>query len=81
MAKTLDNITAVMIAFENFEAKAVFDIHSKNEAHYEQYKNLIQRRSLEPVFEEFLEEDPDTPVILPDVVKESAKQVTENPSQ
>jgi len=31
MAKTLDNITAVMIAFENFETKAQWDIHSKNE--------------------------------------------------
>ena len=35
MAKTLDNITAVMIAFENFETKAVYDIHSKNEVNYE----------------------------------------------
>ena len=35
MAKTLDNITAVMIAFENFEAKAQYDLHSKNEAQYE----------------------------------------------
>jgi protein phosphatase 2C family protein 2/3 len=80
MAKTLDNITAVMIAFENFEAKAVFDVHSKNEAHYEQYKSLIQRRSLEPVVEEFLEEDPDMPVILPDVVKEPVKQQTDSGS-
>ena len=81
MAKTLDNITAVMIAFENFEIKAVFDVHSKNAAHYEQYKSLIQRRLLEPVVEEFLEEDPDTPVILPDVIKEATKQVADNGSQ
>lgn len=70
MAKTLDNITAVMIAFENFENKAQFDVHSKNEAQYEQYKTLIQKRSLEPVIEEYIEEEPDAPVILPEVVKE-----------
>lgn len=81
MAKTLDNITAVMIAFENFELKAQWDIHSKNEAQYEQYKTLIHKRSLEPVMEEYIEEEADTPVILPDVVKEAAKMQNENAHQ
>ena len=43
MAKTLDNITAVMIAFENFENVATTEVHSKNEenSNQENYKLLM----------------------------------------
>ena len=41
---------------------------------------MIHKRSLEPVKEEYIEEEPDTPVILPDVVKDSAKMLNENAS-
>lgn len=78
MAKTLDNITAVMIAFENFENMAQYDIHSKNEALYTEYKNLIAKRCEEPVNEEYITEEPDAALTLPDVVKESSKQVPSN---
>ena len=73
MAKTLDNITAVMIAFENFENMAQYDIHSKNEALYTEYKNLIAKRSEEPANEEFIAEEPDAALTLPDVVKDAGK--------
>ena len=73
MAKTLDNITAVMIAFENFERIAQHDIHSKNEALYLEYKNLIAKRAAEPVNEEFIAEESDEVLTLPDVVKDNSK--------
>ena len=60
MSKTLDNITAVMIAFENFENVATTEVHSKDENSI-QDKLMIQRRSLEPVLEELMESDFDTP--------------------
>lgn len=74
MAKTLDNITAVMIAFENFENMAQQDIHSKNEALYTEYKNLIAKRCEEPTNEEYIAEEPDAALTLPDVIKDGGKQ-------
>lgn len=71
MAKTLDNITAVMIAFENFENMAQYDTHSKNEMLYLEYKNLIAKRNQDPVNEEYIEEEPDAALTLPDVVKDT----------
>ena len=81
MAKTLDNITAVMIAFENFENMAQYDTHSKNEMLYLEYKNLITKRIEEPVNEEYIEEEPDATLTLPDVVKDNGKSapVVDNP--
>lgn len=73
MAKTLDNITAVMIAFENFESIAQHDLHSKNEALYNEYKNLIAKRAAEPVNEEYIAEESDEVLTLPDVVKDNGK--------
>jgi hypothetical protein len=63
-AKTLDNITAVMIAFENFENVATTEVHSKADehSHEEAYKLMLQRKSLEPVLEEFIESEADTPL-------------------
>ena len=59
MAKTLDNITAVMIAFQNFENVAgdpnIQTMESKVPMN-------IPRRSLEPVQEEYLESEIDTPL-------------------
>jgi len=70
-AKTLDNITAVMIAFENFENVATTEVHSKADDHsqQEQYKAMLHRKSLEPVLEEFIESEADTPMMLPNVSK------------
>ena len=49
-AKTLDNITAVMIAFENFENVATMEHKDGNDdASKESYNNMIARKSLEPV--------------------------------
>lgn len=66
-AKTLDNITAVMIAFENFESVAQADMHSKlNDKNFDNnFKPLMQRKSLEPVLEEFIESEADTPMMFP----------------
>ena len=63
-AKTLDNITAVMIAFENFEKVTQSEVQSLSKADEESqqaYKLMLQRKSLEPVLEEFLESEVDTP--------------------
>ena len=71
-AKTLDNITAVMIAFENFETVATMEHKdgTGDEASKESYNNMIARKSLEPVQEEFIESEADTPIMLPSVVRE-----------
>ena len=53
-----------MIAFENFENVATTEVHSKTEdnSHEEAYKLMLQRKSLEPVLEEFIESEADTPL-------------------
>jgi hypothetical protein len=68
-AKTLDNITAVMIAFENFENVATTEVLSRSDqlSQQEAYKLMVQRKSLEPVQEEFIESEADTPLIFPDL--------------
>jgi hypothetical protein len=68
-AKTLDNITAVMIAFENFENVATTEVASKSDqiSQQEAYKLMLQRKSLEPVQEEFIESEADTPLVFPEV--------------
>ena len=74
MAKTLDNITAVMIAFENFE-KVCQEDNSKVENSAPHAANLMyaERRSLEPVKEEYLESEADTPLQFADIPKEHSK--------
>ena len=75
--KTLDNITAVMIAFENFENVATVESINKSDTGNGQpdnYNMLLQRRSLEPVQEEFIESEADTPITFPNVFKESKKE-------
>lgn len=76
-AKTLDNITAVMIAFENFENLATTEVHSKADENStaEHYKMMQQRKSLEPVLEEFIESEADTPVTFPNVMTAPPKDV------
>jgi len=65
-AKTLDNITAVMIAFENFENVAQNEMHKVDDQNLDNnYKPLMQRKSLEPVLEEFIESEADTPMMFP----------------
>lgn len=80
-AKTLDNITAVMIAFENFENLATTEVHSKADENstQEHYKLMQQRKSLEPVLEEFIESEADTPVNFPNVIPKDAKYSAKSP--
>ena len=65
MAKTLDNITAVMIAFNNFEVTTSVPDDTMVQP-IDSFKNQLnlnaQRKSLEPVQEELLESDVETPV-------------------
>jgi len=75
-SKTLDNITAVMIAFENFENVATMEHKSgTDEVSKESYNNMIARKSLEPVQEEFIESEADTPIMLPSVVREVSNDI------
>lgn len=80
-AKTLDNITAVMIAFENFENLATTEVHSKADENstQEHYKLMQQRKSLEPVLEEFIESEADTPVNFPNVIPKDGKYSAKSP--
>lgn len=53
-----------MIAFENFEKVTQSEVQSLSKADEESqqaYKLMLQRKSLEPVLEEFLESEVDTP--------------------
>jgi hypothetical protein len=51
-----------MIAFENFE-NVTTDSHQKSDEESQQaYKMMVARKSLEPVLEEFLESEVDTPL-------------------
>ena len=85
-AKTLDNITAVMIAFENYEKIAATDIYSKTEQmDAENYRQMLQRKSLEPVLEEYIEDDAEAPLMFPQVAgsanDHSPSKVSRNESQ
>lgn len=77
-AKTLDNITAVKISFENFENVATTEVPSKTAqiSQQEAYKLMLQRKSLEPVQEEFIESEEDAPVILPEVRNQQPSPVS-----
>ena len=60
-----------MIAFENFENVATMEHKDgTDEASKESYNNMIARKSLEPVQEEFIESEADTPIMLPSVIRE-----------
>ena len=60
-----------MIAFENFENVATMEHKDgTDEVSKESYNNMIARKSLEPVQEEFIESEADTPIMLPSVVRE-----------
>jgi hypothetical protein len=61
-AKTLDNITAVMIAFDNFENYATpeTEYRNRNKSEYEikgDPRNFKSRINLEPVLEDFIESE------------------------
>ena len=62
-----------MIAFENFENVATVEVKSENNGAQENYNMMVQRRSLEPVQEEFIESEADTPITFPNVFKEATK--------
>jgi hypothetical protein len=54
-----------MIAFDNFETVTGADAQSKvnvDDESQQAYKLMMQRKSLEPVLEEFLESEVDTPL-------------------
>jgi hypothetical protein len=64
-----------MIAFENFENVATMEHKDgTDEVSKESYNNMIARKSLEPVQEEFIESEADTPIMLPSVVREVRKK-------
>ena len=65
-AKTLDNITAVMIAFENYERCCTTEISSMEPKEADHYRALLEKKSLEPVDEAFIESDVE-PSNLPNV--------------
>jgi hypothetical protein len=58
-----------MIAFENFENVATTEVASKSDQYSQQeaHKMMMQRKSLEPVQEEFIESEADSPHIFPEV--------------
>lgn len=61
-AKTLDNITAVIIAFDNFEnyATPATEYRNRNKSEYEikgDPGNFKNRINLEPVLEDFIESE------------------------
>lgn len=72
-AKTLDNITAVMIAFDNFDKVAGDNQSVQNESFTPQeYKLMQQRRSLEPIQEEYIDSDEaESPCPQPEIVNHS----------
>ena len=72
-AKTLDNITAVMIAFDNFEkvTRQFSEKYPTNQGMKEYEAMLAQKRLVEPVTEEYIQNEPDTPVAFPKM-KETA---------
>jgi len=73
-AKSLDNITAVMISFENYEKVSTEMNHSINLQNTKEYNApMVERRSLEPVPEEYIESEADTPLGLP-LVKEKQEK-------
>jgi len=63
-AKTLDNITAVMIAFDNFEKNASDVNMEARDALF------VNRRSLEPVQEEYIESEQHSPGEFVDATKD-----------
>ena len=70
-AKTLDNITGVMIAFENFEkhSNEPMMIDPREEENNFNDPQLTDKRYLEPVQEEYIESEIETPIELPNVIK------------
>ena len=76
-----------MIGFENFERLASADTFQKlDEAEQEQVRQMMQKKSLEPILEEFIDDDADlsnSAVTLPQVAvsesplkKESSRRET-----
>ena len=72
-----------MVAFENFENVATMEHKSGTDeaSRQESFNNMIQRKSLEPVQEEFIESEADTPIMLPSVVRDVANENKSNQSQ
>lgn len=75
-SKTLDNITAVMIAFDNFE-KVTNEMGTGPE-NVEMQNYILQRRSLEAVPEEFIESEPESAVEFPQVNKNDQSTLSNN---
>ena len=72
----LDNITAVMIAFDNFE-KVTNEMGTGPE-NAEMQNYILQRRSLEAVPEEFIESEPESAVEFPQVNKADQSTLSNN---